>query len=326
LAFLIYKAFFKFQPIVMKRSTTLAIVISLTIVANFSTVLAQTDTATKTKALFFNAGLQYLSNLTYAGRADASSVPVLLPSFTAISKTGVFLSTTGYFDLSGPNSQSEGVSVTPGYVFSFDANKEYGGSVSATKYFITSSSPIILSSFNFTGDAQLYANPGKIVKFTLGGSYRIGKDNSNDIINTGELSKEIQIFKTGTEKKDGLKIEPTATLYAGTQSFEQTYYTQSQVQRAVTNPSPSNPLDVLFPSQPSQTIVTQTVTQQKQQQVKQYTLLALSACMPVTYNINKLQLSFTPYFIKPFNQVDYTNNTTMNGLYFLFATGANITF
>jgi len=302
--------------------------LALTIVMGFAiNTRAQTDTVTKNaKPVFFNAGAQYMSNLTYAGRRDESSVPVLLPNATIISRTGLFLSAMGYFDLSGSKSQSEGLSVTPGYVFSFDKKKEFGGAVSVTKYFITSNSPIILSSFNFTADAQLNYNPSNIVKMTIGASYRIGKDNSNDIINNAELSKEIWMLKTGSNKKDGLKVNPTATLYTGTQSFYQTYYTESQVQRAVTNPSPSNPLSVLFPSQPSQTIVTQTVTEQKQQQVKQYTALALSGSMPVTYAINKVQLSFTPYFIKPFNQVDYTTNTHMDGIYFLFTTGISATF
>ncbi|MBW4890395.1 hypothetical protein KXQ82_11730 [Mucilaginibacter sp. HMF5004] len=307
----------------MKKLKLLAIAILL-----FSAVKtnAQTDTATTTKAIFFNAGAQYMSNLTYAGRRDESSVPVLLPNFTVISKKGFFVSAMGYFDLSGSKSQSEGLSVTPGYVFSFDKKKEFGGAVSVTKYFITSNSPIILSSFNFTADAQLNYNPADIIKMTLGASYRIGKDNSNDIINNAELSKEIWIVKTGTNKKDGLKVDPTATLYAGTQSFYQTYYTESQVQRAVANPSPSNPLNVLFPSQPSQSIVTQTVTQQRQEEVKKYNLLAISGSIPVTYAINKVQLSFTPYFIKPLNQVDYTTNNAMNGVYFLFTTGVSITF
>jgi len=311
----------------MNRKNLIAIAVIITIAAKASAFTAPTDTADKsTKKIFFNAGLQYMSNLTYAGRRDNSSVPVLLPSFTVVSKAGLFISATGYFDLSGASSQSEGVSITPGYVFSFDQKKEYGGSLSATKYFITSNSPIILSSFNFTGDLQLYSNPGNIIKFTLAASYRAGKDGGNDIISSGQLSKEVSVFTNGAGKKDGLKVEPTATIYAGTQSFEQTYYTQSQVQRAVTNPSPSNPLNVLFPSQPSQTIVTQTVTQQKQQEVRQYKPLALSASVPFTYSISKVQLSFTPYFIKPLNQVDYTSNTAMNGLYFLFTTGASVTF
>jgi hypothetical protein len=321
MAFLIMTSI-QHKPIAMQKLTYLALAIILTGLT--SKADAQTDTAAK--KIFYNAGAQYMSNLTYAGRKDASSVPVLLPNFTIISKGGLFVSAMGYFDLSGPKSQSEGLSVTPGYVFSFDKKKEFGGAISVTKYFLTNNSPIILSTFNFTADAQFNYNPSNIIKMNIGASYRLGSENSNDIVNNAELSKEIWIVKTGKEKKNGLKIDPTATIYAGTQSFIQTYYTQSQVQRAVTNPSASNPVNILFPSQSSQSIITQTVSQQKQQQVKQYNLLALSGSMPVTYTINKVQLSFTPYFIKPFNQVDYTTNTPMNRMYFLFTTGISVMF
>lgn len=300
------------------------IIFSLPFVWGINNARAQTHTDTiKTKALFFNAGLQYVSNLTYAGRRDESSVPILLPTFTLIGKQGLFLSAAGYFDLNGSRSGTEGVSITPGYVFSFDNEKVFGGAVSATKYFITNSSPIILSSFNATIDGQLSYDP-KVIKLTIGGSYRFGKDNKNDIVNTAELLKEISIIKT--DKKDGLKITPTATLYSGTQSFSETYYTESQVQRAVDQPSPSNPLSVLFPTQTKQTIINQTVTQQNQTDVKRYNLLAVSGSMPITYSIKKWQLSATPYFIKPLNQVNYTNSTSVNGVYFLFTTGASVTF
>jgi len=287
------------------------------------------------KSLFFNAGLQYISNLTYAGRRDNTSVPILLPTFTVVSKQGFFLSAAGYFDLNGSNSGTEGLSVTPGYVFSLDKKKEFGGSVSATKYFITNSSPIILSSFNATADASLYYNPANIVKITIGASYRFGKGSSNDIINNVELSKEIALIKTGAGKTNGLKVAPTITAYTGTQSFYETYYTTSQVQRAVTNPGAPGSAGILgglipgtgtVATPPSQTIITETDTQQKQQQVKQYTLLAASATLPITYTVNKVQFTLTPYFIKPFNQVDYNSNTSMSGLYFLFTGGVGVTF
>src|SRR6202012_1602357 len=163
-----------------------------------------------------------------------------------------------------------------------------------TKYFITDESPIILSSFNASIDGQLSYNPG-FAKLTIGGSYRIGTENTNDIVNTAELTKDIAIVKTGAAKKDGLKIAPTITLYTGTQSFYETYYTTSQVQRAVENPtSPSSTslLGGLLPGasgtpQPTQTIITETDTEQKQQEVKQYTILALSGTMPITYAVNK---------------------------------------
>lgn len=312
--------------------TLLAIAACIGIKANAQ---APATDSTPTKSVFYNAGLQYISNLTYAGRRDASSVPILLPTFTVVSKQGFFASAAGYFDLNGSNSGTEGLSVTPGYVFSFDKKKEFSGAVSATKYFITNSSPIILSSFNATIDAQLSYNPANIAKLTLGASYRFGKQNSNDIINNAELSKEIALIKTGTAKTNGLKIAPTVTAYTGTQSFYETYYTTSQVQRAVTNPGAPGSAGILgglipgtgtAATPPSQTIITETDTQQKQQQVKQYTLLAASATMPITYTISKVQFTLTPYFIKPFHQVDYNTNTSMSGLYFLFTGGASVTF
>ncbi len=308
---------------------TLALILGVSI--NARGQATATDSA-HTKSIFFNAGLQYVSNLTYAGRRDASSVPILLPTFTIVSKQGFFIGGAAYFDLNGSNSGTEGISVTPGYVFSFDEKKEFGGSLSATKYFITNSSPIILSSFNATADATLYYNPARIVKITLGGSYRFGKDSHDDIVNNLELSKEIALYKTGATKTDGLKIAPTATLYSGTQSFIETYYTQSQVQRAVTNPGAPGSAGILgipgtgtAATPPSQTIINQTDTQEKQQEVKKYNLLALSASMPVTYSVNKIQFSLTPYFIKPLNQVNY-NNASPNGVYFLFTGGASVTF
>ncbi len=100
----------------------------------------------------------------------------------------------------------------------------------------------------------------------------------------------------------------------------------AQVTRSVETPQKQTPINVLFPNQPEQTIITQTVTQENQKEVRRYQLLALSGSMPVTYVINKVQLIFTPYLIKPLNQVDYVNNTSKNGLYFLFSAGASVTF
>jgi hypothetical protein len=311
-----------------KLQLTLLLALIASSISSFAQQNTVTDTTKKpqVKELFVNLGLQYISNLTYAGRRDDSSVPLLLPTATLVSKHGLFLSAIGYFDLNGSKSGAEGLSVTPGYVFGFDSKKYYGGSISATKFFITGSSPIILSSFDATIDAQLYANPDNIVKFTVGGSYRFDKHDKNDLISNVELSKEVFAVKTGATKLNGLKFTPTATLYAGTQSFYQTYYTESQVTRSVQNPTKQTPINILFPNKPTETIITQTVTQESQKQVRKYQLLAFSGSMPVAYVINKWQIMFTPYLIKPFNQVDYASNTPKNGLYFLFSAGASVTF
>jgi hypothetical protein len=258
----------------------------------------QPDTAIKkidAKSLFVNTGLIYLSNLTYAGRRDPTSVPVLLPTVSLISTKGFFLSAIGYFDVNGQNSKAEGMSITPGYVFSFDKNKEYGGAISATKYFITDNSPIILSTFNATIDGQLHFNPQDVVKLTVAGSYRFGKNSPNDIINDVELSKEVWLYKYPKNPNNGFKIIPDLMLYAGTQSFATADTTSSLVGNLLGK---------------------QTVTTQES---RKYELLAFSASMQFIYAIKTWQINFTPYIIQPYN-------TGQSGSYFLYTVGVNVTF
>ena len=258
----------------------------------------QPDTAANkppNKTLFVNTGLIYLSDLTYAGRRDPTSVPVLLPMISLISTKGFFVSAIGYFDLNGSKSQAEGASITPSYVFSFDKAKQYGGVLSATKYFITANSPIILSTFNATIDGQLHANPDDIIKLTAAASYRFGKNSPNDIINDVELSKEMWLYKDPKHTNNGFKLIPDVTLYAGTQSFAQSDTTTSLVGNLLGN---------------------QTVTTT---QSRKYELLALSGSMQFVYAIKTWQINFTPYIIQPYN-------TGQSGSYFLYTVGVNVTF
>jgi hypothetical protein len=258
----------------------------------------QPDTAVNkaaAKSLFVNTGLIYLSDLTYAGQRDPTSVPVLLPTVSLISTKGFFLSAIGYFDINGSKSQTEGVSFTPGYVFSFDKSKQYGGAISATKYFITDNSPIILSTFNATIDGQLHFNPHDIVKLTVAGSYRFGKNSPNDIINDAELSKEIWLYKNPANPNNGFKVTPDLVLYAGTQSFAQADTTSSALNTILGNP-------------------TVTTTESRK-----YELLAFAGSVQFVYAIKTWQINFTPYIIQPYN-------TGQSGSYFLYTIGVNVTF
>ena len=275
------------------------------------------------KKLTFNATAQYMSDLTYAGRKDASSVPVLMPGFTAVYKHGLFLNALDYVDVNGAKSGAEGLSITPGYLFSLDAAKKFGGSVTVTKYFITSNSPIILSSFNVLADGQVYYNGP--VKLTIGATYSFDKGNNRDVMNTAQAEKEIWLYKTGILQVNGLKITPTVTLYGGSQSFTETYYENSQVPRAIADPALISPINTLFPGLSQQQILNKTVTQQKQKEVKEYKLLALSGSLPIDYMLNSWQFTVTPYLTRPFNQVDYTGGG-VSGNYFFFTVGVGYLF
>lgn len=293
-----------------------------------SDALAQTiatnkaDSLAITKNILLNVGSQYVSNLTYAGRRDISSVPILLPNITLVSTKGFFLGTAAYVNATQNNFSADGLSITPGYVFPLSSNKKLGGVLSATKYFFKDSSAVILNSFNATTDAAIYYQ-AKLMKISLSGSYQIGKI-QNDFVNTLELLKEIPLIK-------GLKISPTLSLMAGTQSFYQTYYTQTTRQRKIINPSENNaPIVPILPGggnqQPSESVINETVTEEQQREIRKYNLLASTLSVPFNYKINQLQLNFTPYFIKPINQVQLSSEEQAGNLFFLFNTGISFTF
>lgn len=313
----------------MKNIYKLLIVTIFTVLATRSD--AQKTTAIDTDKLLFppasnfmyNATAQFMSDLTYAGRKDESSVPVLMPGITAVYKHGLFLSALGYFDVNGAKSGSEGLSISPGYLFSLDSAKKFGGSITVTKYFITGNSPIILSSFNVLADGQLYYNGP--VKLTAGATYSFDKDNNRDIVNTAQVEKEIWLYKTGILQVNGLKVTPAITAYAGTQSFTETYYENSQVPRALADPALISPINTLFPGLSQQQIFNKTITQQKQMEVKEYKLLALSGSLPIDYTLNSWQFTVTPYLTKPLNQVDYTG-AGVSGNYFFFTVGVSYLF
>ena len=81
----------------------------------------------------------------------------------------------------------------------------------------------------------------------------------------------------------------------------------------------------LFPGLSQQQVLSKTVTQQKEREIKRYKLLAASMSMPIDYTLNKWQFTVTPYFTRPFNEVDYTGGGTP-GNYFFFTAGVSYLF
>jgi hypothetical protein len=283
------------------------------------------DSTNHSKKVFLGVGVQYISNLTYAGRTDLSSVPIALPTLTLVSKSGLFLGTAGYLNLGSQNFSMDGLSISPGYVFSLGENKKFGGVISATQYFFKDNSPVILSSFNTTTDLQVSYAPS-LAKFTFSTSYQFGKI-TNDLINSIDVSKELSI----TRNKN-LSILPTISYMTGTQSFTETYFVQGSRQRKIiTNPpANNNPIGGLFPGgnnqSPQESIINEPYTEEQQKEVKKYQPLSLTFSLPIAYKVDKLQFSFSPYFIKAFNTVDPNSTTSTPSNLFLFTTGLNYTF
>lgn len=302
----------------------LFVVISFQLIAQ-ERVTTKSDSSAVSKKVFLNVGIQYISNVTYAGRSDVNNVPIALPTITLVTTSGFFLGTAGYLNLGNQgNFSADGLSFTPGYLFSIDRNKKWGGIVSATQYFFKDSSQVILSSFNSTADLQFYFNP-KFARFAVSSSYQIGKQ-SNDIINTLEVSKNIVI-----SKNKQVSINPVLSFMSGTQSFTETYFQQgSRQRRIITNPSSGGGLGGLFPGgnnqTPKESIVNEPYTEEKQREIKKYQPLSLNLSLPITFKKGKFQANIAPYFIKPINTVAPNSTAQVPSSLFLFSTGLSYTF
>lgn len=279
--------------------------------------------STHTKSLLFNPGFIYISNLTYAGRKNAVGTPVLTPYLNLISTKGFFISATGYINTTKNEWSIDGAGITPGYAF--DLSKHFSGSISATKYFLSDSSSLILASMKGSIDGELDYTP-KLLNAGVTFDYIFGKQ--QDILAGFNISKDISIpvFNTGT-----FKISPTAAFTAGTQSFYETYYKNVITKRHIAdNNGNGNPLGNLLgggQSNPDSSVVTSFFTQKQEEEIRSFNPLDISFYIPVNIHYGKFLFSFTPNLIFPFNQVPPNQSAylpKLNKPFFFFTAGASV--
>lgn len=276
--------------------------------------------------IFLNPGVTYISNLTYAGRKNAVGVQVLTPYFNVISKKGAFLSATGYINTSPGSRAMDGMSVTPGYVFTL--SKHFNGFVSGTKYFLTDSSSLIFSSMKASIDAGMNFTP-KLINAGLTFDYLIGT--KQDFIAGTNISKDI---KTTVFKKAALKLSPTVSFQAGTQSFYETYYTNTITRRRVPAGGSSNsgPLGGILgggSSNPDSTIVTSIITEKSQREVRQFRPLNINFSIPLNLHVGKFMLDIDPNLVFPFSQVNFNERQSsihLNKPFFFYTAGMSMIF
>jgi hypothetical protein len=277
------------------------------------------------KKIFINPGFEYISDLTYAGRKDPVGIPVLTPYINLILKKGFFLSATGYINAAKGQWGIDGAGVTPGYVFQL--SKHFNGYVSGTKYFLADSSSLILASMKGSMDAGINFTP-KLINAGITFDYLFG--NKQDLLAGANLSRDIttKVFKNGS-----LKISPTVSFMAGTQSFYETYYTNTITKRHTSSGSPSqntNPLGgILGGGQQNgdSSIMTSIITQKHQKELREFRPLNIGFYIPIYLHVKKIQFDFTPNLVFPFNQVslnDQSSSSQLNKPFFFCTAGFSL--
>lgn len=271
-----------------QRSRTLLFGLILVLVAGQARSQRNPDTAGTSRHTVFNLGLDYFSNLTFGGRYDSVQLPILTPSFTVVTKPGLFLGIVAYEDLGKVHPGMEGISLTPGYAWHIHSH--WLALFSYSRFFITDKSPMILASLKSLADAGFYFT-SPALNISLEGDYLFG--NNKDWINTLDISHDIKWKRILPHL--ALRISPALSLIAGTQTFYRTYYTNLKNGNLLTGNG--GLLGGLTGGS------TPPLTSTQQEQVRSYQLLSGELSLPVVFRFDhSWRLRGAPHLLIPMNQ------------------------
>jgi hypothetical protein len=266
------------------------------------TALAQRNDSLSKKKGSIEAGLQYISNQTYAGRADSLTLPVLIPSLKFMTHSGLYIKANGYLNLSKTNSGFDGVSIEPGYQFT---KKAWNGSIAFIKNFISDSSNLIIAPVKSSIEFYL-ANENKFIIPSIGAEY-VFTSEGNDFILYAGLSKLFLL--THADKEPSVILNPAVTVTAGSQtfyySFLQTYTTHGNGKGKGRGRGNS------LPPTTGQSVKTQS---------QQFSLLGWAFELPLTVAKGKFAFNLTPAVESPLNLVNKGGTGTQAAKTYVYVT------
>ena len=238
----------------------------------YNGALAQNDTSVHRKNVF-TAGINYQSRLHYFGRTDSLKSSAVLPTIGFETKPGFYGNANVVLLNNAIHSlQYSGTVGEVGY--KFPESRNFSGNIFYTHFFYNKSAAIVQSALKYqTGINLTYNN--KIVTFTAGGDAKF-----SDKTDFGATASLDHLFiHVIPNTKNAIAINPSASLYAGTQNFTQTYYQQRGI--GFIN------------------LGQQKVTED----VKKFSVLAYEFSLPVVFVAGKFNASITGSYVMPQNLV-----------------------
>ena len=240
---------------------------------------AQNDTSIHRKNTL-TAGVNYQSTLHYFGRTDSLKSSGLFPAIGFETKHGLY-GNANFVILSNTlkSFNYSGAILEAGY--KFPESRNFSGNVFYTQFLYNADVEIVQATLQAqTGINLTYNN--KIVNVTAGGDAKFSSQ--TDFGLTSGLDHLFIYVIPGT--KLALAANPSAYVYAGTQSFTQTYYKQRNI-----------------PTLPGFSAGEQKVTEE----VRKFNVLAYEFSMPLVFVAGKFNATVTGSYVMPQNLVRIAN-------------------
>ena len=254
-------------------------------------VKATTSTQEKTH---FIVGALYNSGLNYYGRVDSLHSKAIDPFVGLALKNGLYVNANFVFIENSLQSQYAATLLEGGYNFK-NHKGSWSGSLSVSRFFYQQDIDLIQSAVREAASASI-TQTNKIIAITLGANVKWS--NQTDIGVQAGLDHIFRIPHIFGD--DVIVLDPTATVYAGTQNFTQTYYQQHNF--------------LIFPG-PEQQVTTTS---------QQFNILAYEFSCPIVYGYKKINFILSPAYVLPQNLIVVPGQPSLseNGANLFYLTAA----
>ncbi|HEX9512218.1 MAG TPA: hypothetical protein VF939_17120 [Puia sp.] len=273
---------------------TLLLLNSATVLAQGKDSVAIKDSVRNREKGHFIIGATYNSGMNYYGRVDSLKSSGVYPFIGLSARNGLYLNATFVFIHNSLQSQYAATLLEGGYNFK-NKRGNWAGSLSVTKYFYRDNTDLAQSAVKGAAAASI-THLNKVINITLGADVK--SSDRTDIGGQAGLDHIIRI--PDIFGKDVIVLDPSATIYAGTQSFTQTYYQKKNL--------------LFIP------VAEEAVTKNS----RAFNILAYEFSVPVVYAYKKINLIFSPAYILPQNILSVPGQTGLSeraaNLFYITAT------
>lgn len=236
------------------------------------TTVVSTDSLIKKSE--FSGSINYQSNLHYFGRVDSFKSRGLFPILGYKFKNGLYAQGTAIFVQNDAQPfDYTGSSIEAGYYF--PETKHFEGNIFVSKFFYDDQSTLVQSALSAQTGVNLTYKNKKL--FNINGGADLKFSDRTDIGATAGIDR-LFVTKIKGWEKAAFAVMPSATVYAGTQNFTETYIKRSD-----------------FLGIP--------VTAEKTEEINKFSILAYEFSAPLVLVAGKMNAYVMPSYVIPQNLI-----------------------
>ncbi|MCX2720093.1 hypothetical protein [Lentiprolixibacter aurantiacus] len=226
---------------------------------------------------FFLTDISYINDAVFMGRRDSIAAPYIFPSIGYFDKSGFFANASLSYLTSSDENRVDLFLISAGFVFEWE---RWQAGISGTAYFYNEDSYNVRS--ETVGDLSGFLTYDlKIIDLSLLASTFFNNGSSADIFAGLMLDKAIY------SNDNSFVIDPTLTIYAGSQYFYEEYYNTSRLGNRKGQGTGTGTSDPLTP------------TSVEIKEASKFKVLSIEVGLPMQYQHNHFIFSFTPVLALP---------------------------